>query len=195
MTLTRHIYMAEHPITQEIYEAVMGNNPSMAKNPKMPVSNVDCANMYRFCQVLGEKTKTKIRIPTAAEWEYAARVLEHPIRHLRRNTPSKNSNATDSYNSLPLPVKSPQANPWGFLRHAQLAGGARQRQSDHGTQGRDRPDLHSPQDEKAEIRSTKHGHFGKGQFTYEISEVEYIDSSAGPYRFRIVVEPESDKAH
>ena len=74
VTLTRPFYMAEMPISQEIYEAVMGNNPSKLKEPKLPVHNVACVDMYKFCQILSEKTKRKIRIPTAAEWEYAARV-------------------------------------------------------------------------------------------------------------------------
>jgi hypothetical protein len=51
--------------------------------------------------------------------------------------------------------------------------------------------VHIPPEDKDEAsRGRKHGHFGKGQWTYPISEIEYIDSSAGQFRFRVVVEAE-----
>jgi hypothetical protein len=50
---------------------------------------------------------------------------------------------------------------------------------------------HMPSEDKAEgTRSKKHVHVGKGQWTYAISEIEYISSEAGDVRFRIVVEAE-----
>ena len=40
VTLTKLYYMAEIPITQEMYEAVMGSNPSIVKDPQIPVQNL-----------------------------------------------------------------------------------------------------------------------------------------------------------
>ena len=40
------------------------------------------------------------------------------------------------------------------------------------------------------LHGQKHGHMGKGQWTYAIGEIEYISSEAGPVRFRVVVEAE-----
>ena len=37
VTLTKPYYLAEIPVTQEIYEAVMGTNPSTVKDPQLPV--------------------------------------------------------------------------------------------------------------------------------------------------------------
>src|SRR6185295_16569254 len=39
VTLTRSFYLAEIPVTQEIWEAVMGGNPSTVKDPRLPVQN------------------------------------------------------------------------------------------------------------------------------------------------------------
>ena len=188
VTLTKPFYMAECPVTQELYEAVMGSNPSTVKDPKLPVSQVDCAAMYKFCSLLSQKTGRKVRVPTAAEWEYAARAgtsnLTLPERYA-----DQNSNAKDAYDSPPLPVKSRKANPWGFF---DMHSGWWERVSDSPAV-LDREAVtdpqHIPAEDKAEAtRGSKHAHVGKGQWTYAISEIEYIDSTAGQFRFRIVVE-------
>ena len=192
VTLTHGYYMAEHPVTQEIYEAVMGSNPSTEKNPKMPVYNVDCANMYRFCELLAGKTGLKVRVPTDAEWEYAARVgTSNPT--FGEKYVDQTSNATSRYNCPPLPVKSKKANPWGFY---DMHSGFWERVADAPVMDHQETvdPAHIPaQDKDPATREKKHGHFGKGQWSYEISEVEYINSSAGEFRFRIVVEEQGAK--
>ena len=45
VTLTKPFYMAEIPVTQEMYEAVMGNNPSTVKDPQLPVQNPTFADV------------------------------------------------------------------------------------------------------------------------------------------------------
>jgi len=188
VTLTRPYYLAEHPVTQEIYEAVMGVNPSTVKNPRMPVHRVDCANMYEFCERLGRKIGRKVRIPTAAEWEYAARVgTSNPT--CKQKYADQSSNAAAKYSSPPLPVKSKRPNAWGFY---DMHSGWWERVSDS-TRHIDRkavvdPVHIPPQDRNKATRGRKHGHFGKGQWNYAISEVEYITSEAGDFRFRVVVE-------
>lgn len=190
VTLTKGFYMAECPVTQEVYEAVMGNNPSAIKDPQMPVHKVDCANMYAFCDKLSEKIGKKVRIPTAAEWEYAARVgTSGPT--FKEKYAEQNSNAEAKYMSGPLAVKSRKPNAWGFY---DMHSGWWERVSDATqVQRKDEVDpVHLPaQDKDPERRGQKHAHFGKGQWTYYISEVEFIESSAGDYRFRIVVEADA----
>jgi len=190
VTLTRPYYLAEHPVTQEVYEAVMGSNPSTLKDPKLPVHMVSCADMYKFCQILSEKTGRKVRIPTAAEWEYAARVGTSNPTFPERYA-DQNSNASSKYDSPPGPVKSKQPNAWGLY---DMHSGWWERVSDS-TAVLDRQDAvdlqHIPPEDQAEgSRGRKHGHMGKGQWTYAISEIEYIGSEAGQIRFRVVVEPE-----
>jgi hypothetical protein len=189
VTLTRPVYMSEIPISQEIYEAVMGNNPSKLKGPQLPVHNVSCADMYKFCQILSAKTGRKIGIPTAAQWEYAARVGTSNPTFPERYA-DQNSNANSQYGSPPLPVKSKQPNAWGFY---DMHSGWWERVSDAPVlDHQDTVDpRHTPPEDQAEgTRSKKHTHVGKGQWTYAISEIEYIGSEAGDFRFRIVVEVE-----
>jgi hypothetical protein len=66
--------IGQYPVTQEQYQAVMGNNPSNFKNnPKNPVEMVSWNEAQEFCKKLSQLTGKKYRLPTEAEWEYACR--------------------------------------------------------------------------------------------------------------------------
>ena len=120
VTLTKGFYMAEHPVTQEMFEAVMGNNPSTEKAAKAPV-NVSCAGMYEFCRVLSQKSGRKVRVPTAAEWEYAARVgTSNPAFREKYTGPGQQRRATHGGQ-----VQAAQC--LGLLRHGQQRVGAGER--------------------------------------------------------------------
>jgi len=112
VTLTRPFYMAEIPITQEMYEAVMGTNPSTVKDPQLPVQNPPFADVDKFCQILSQRSGMKVRLPTDAEWEYAARVGTSnpgfPDRYKEQN-----SSGPDGFKA-PLRVKSKKPNAWGL---------------------------------------------------------------------------------
>ena len=61
-------------VTQELYELVMGSNPSENKSWKdMPVTNVSWEDCQSFIKKLNDITGREYRFPTEAEWEYAAR--------------------------------------------------------------------------------------------------------------------------
>ena len=67
-------YLGKYPVTQEQYQAVMGNNPSsFTNNPKNPVENISWNDAKAFCQKLYEITGQECRLPTEAEWEYGCR--------------------------------------------------------------------------------------------------------------------------
>jgi formylglycine-generating enzyme required for sulfatase activity len=74
VTLTKPFYMGKYEVTQEQWEAVMGNNPSVrTKGAKLPVTDVSWNNCQEFIQKLNAKTNGGYRLPTEAEWEYACR--------------------------------------------------------------------------------------------------------------------------
>jgi len=60
-------------VTQAQWRAVMGNNPSDFKGDTRPVENVSWIEAKEFCRRLSEMTSFNFRLPTEAEWEYAAR--------------------------------------------------------------------------------------------------------------------------
>jgi len=66
-------YIGETEVTQELWQAVMGNNPSKFKGAKLPVENVSWNDCQRFIKKLNKLTGKKFRLPTEAEWEFAAR--------------------------------------------------------------------------------------------------------------------------
>ena len=66
-------FMGKYPVTQEQYQAVMGNNPSNFKGAKRPVENVNWNEAVEFCRKLPQKTGKTYRLPSEAEWEYACR--------------------------------------------------------------------------------------------------------------------------
>ncbi|MEM9487287.1 MAG: formylglycine-generating enzyme family protein [Cyanobacteria bacterium P01_F01_bin.116] len=72
-------YMGAFTITQQQYEAVIGNNPSYFTDDEgqdgadLPVEQVSWQEANAFCQQLSELTKRTYRLPTEAEWEYACR--------------------------------------------------------------------------------------------------------------------------
>ena len=61
------------PVTQALWVAVMGNNPSWFKGKNRPVENVSWEDCREFIKGLNAKTGGSFRLPTEAEWEYAAR--------------------------------------------------------------------------------------------------------------------------
>ena len=73
VTLTNDYYMGKYEVTQALWQAVMGNNPSRFKGDNLPVESVSWKDCQKFISKLNKKTGRKFRLPTEAEWEYAAR--------------------------------------------------------------------------------------------------------------------------
>lgn len=66
-------YIGETEVTQELWEYVMDYNPSSHKGVDYPVENVSWNNCQDFISKLNRLTGYKFRLPTEAEWEYAAK--------------------------------------------------------------------------------------------------------------------------
>lgn len=66
-------YIGQTEVTQELWEAVMGSNPSAFKGENKPVENVSWNYCQSFIRKLSTKTHLTFRLPTEAEWKYASR--------------------------------------------------------------------------------------------------------------------------
>ena len=66
-------FMGRFEVTRAQWRAVMGGDPSSFKGDKLPVGNVSWNDVKEFCAQLSKKTGKLYRLPSEAEWEYAAR--------------------------------------------------------------------------------------------------------------------------
>jgi formylglycine-generating enzyme required for sulfatase activity len=66
-------YLSETEVTQDDWEKVMGSNPSVVKGGDLPVTNVNYDEVIEFITKLNAMTNDSYRLPTEAEWEYAAK--------------------------------------------------------------------------------------------------------------------------
>ncbi len=68
-------YLGRFEVTQKQWQAVMGNNPAKFKEcgPDCPVESVSWLDIQKFMTRLNKRTGRHFRLPTEAEWEYAAR--------------------------------------------------------------------------------------------------------------------------
>ena len=65
--------IGKYEVTQELWEAVMGNNPSSFKGSRRPVESVSWDDCQTFIRKLNSLTGQTFKLPTEAQWEFAAR--------------------------------------------------------------------------------------------------------------------------
>jgi formylglycine-generating enzyme required for sulfatase activity len=69
----RRFSMGKYVVTQEQWLALMGHNPSRNKGGLLPVENISWDDAQLFVKKLSQKTGKNYRLPSEAEWEYAAK--------------------------------------------------------------------------------------------------------------------------
>jgi formylglycine-generating enzyme len=125
VTLTQGFWLAETACTQELWAAIMGNNPSRFKGDGRPVDSVTWEDVQTFLKKLNEMLPgAGFRLPTEAEWEYACRAgtttpfsfgdnITSDQVNFDGNYPYANG-PKEQYREQTVPVKSLPPNPRGL---------------------------------------------------------------------------------
>ena len=111
-------YIGQIPVTQELWLAVMGENPSLCQGDlQRPVENVSRFDCAIFVDKLTELTGKIFRMPTEAEWEYAARggSKSQGFRFAGSNTANTVAWFSDNANGSTQPVAALRANELGLF--------------------------------------------------------------------------------
>ena len=109
-------YIGETEVTQELWKAVMGNNPSYFKGNNLPVESISWNDCQTFIRKLNNLTGKYFRLPTEAEWEFAARGGNNSALCQYSGNPDIDKVAWYGENSgkKPHPVASKTANQLGL---------------------------------------------------------------------------------
>lgn len=110
-------YIGKYEVTQAQWRAVMGSNPSRFKGEDHPVESVSWREVQRFILELNRREGGhKYRLPTEAEWEYAARAGTKTSYFFGNDAKQLGQYAWYSHNAKnsthPVGYKAP--NPWGL---------------------------------------------------------------------------------
>lgn len=117
VTISKEYFIGETEVTQDLWYAVMnGKNPSTFKGGNFPVENVSYNDCKNFVTALNTLTGGSFRLPTEAEWEFAARggLKSKGYTYSGSNTLSDVAWYTDNSSSKTHAVKTKQANELGI---------------------------------------------------------------------------------
>lgn len=109
-------YIGKFEVTQKLWESVTGNSPSIHKGAEYPVENVSWNDCHMFISKLNEKSGRNFRLPTEAEWEYAAKggQLSKHYKFAGGNNINDVAWCDDNSGSMPHPVGTKLANELGI---------------------------------------------------------------------------------
>ena len=117
VTISNPFYMGKYEVTQEQWRAIMGNNPAKFQNPQNPIEWISWNDIQLFIRKLNRKEGTdKYRLPTEAEWEYAARAGSSAQYFFGNSEEALEQYAWywDQLDEKTQPVGRKKPNPWGL---------------------------------------------------------------------------------
>jgi len=125
VTITRPFYMGKYEVSQEEWQAVMGENPARYKGEGKPIENISWQQCQKFLEKLNALVPdARFRLPTEAQWEYACRtgtetpfsygndldyeaLKEYAVYGRKFKSVSETEDTTE-------PVGKKKPNPWGL---------------------------------------------------------------------------------
>ena len=109
-------YIGIYEVTQAQWRAVMHNNPGVFVNEDGPEENISWDEVQEYINKLNKLTRKKYRLPTEAEWEYAAKGGSKSIGYLYSGSDDIKRIAwiKDNSSEMPHPVGQKQANELGI---------------------------------------------------------------------------------
>jgi formylglycine-generating enzyme required for sulfatase activity len=124
VTFDRSFAIARYEVPQNLWEAVMGSNPSRWKGPRNSVEMLSWDDAVTFCQkVTGRLRAAKliganeiVRLPSEAEWEYAARAGTDTVYSFGDDVAALDDHAWSTRNAAgnDPPVGAKKSNPWNL---------------------------------------------------------------------------------
>lgn len=127
VTLTQGYWIADTPVTQALWQTIMGDNPSEFKENENPVENVSWNDAQAFiAKMNGMKAELKLCLPTEAQWEYACRAgtatpfswgeqIDSSLVNCDGVVPYNNGRESE-YRGQTVAVKALPCNDWGLYQ-------------------------------------------------------------------------------
>ena len=121
VTISKAFYLATTEVTQALWLKIMNDQPGKDERweredwASLPVSRVSWEDVRDFIQQLNQlDTDYRYRLPSEAEWEYAARAGTSGLRPFDFNAMGDYAWYRDNSNDVPMPVGSLKPNAWGL---------------------------------------------------------------------------------